>query len=141
MIRVYEGLLRNASIIENKKDVMNKNNIENLYKTKIIDRTILKIEGNDNVEFLQNLISNNAELVSEFQSIYSTLLNPQGKFLFDFILFKEKKDSSLYLECYANRSEELLKLLNIYKLRKDVKISIKDNIEIYLIYHTGEYLL
>ena len=87
MIRVYEGLLMNASIIENKKVVMNKNNIENLYKTKLIDRAILKIEGNDNVDFLQNLISNNVELVSEFQSIYSTLLNPQGKFLFDFIIF------------------------------------------------------
>ena len=53
---------------------------KNIYKTKIIDKTVLSIEGKDKVEFLQNLISNNMELVSNTKSIYSTLLNPQGKF-------------------------------------------------------------
>ena len=81
---------------------------KNIYKTKIIDKTVLSIEGKDKVEFLQNLISNNMELVSNTKSIYSTLLNPQGKFLFDFIIFKGNEKESLYLECDKNRSEEFI---------------------------------
>ena len=120
---------------------MHKNISKNIYKTKIIDKTILSIEGKDKVEFLQNLISNNMELVSNTKSIYSTLLNPQGKFLFDFIIFKGNEKESLYLECDKNRSEELIKLLNMYKLRKDVKFSVIENITIYLIYGEYQFLL
>ena len=114
---------------------------KNIYKTKIIDKTVLSIEGKDKVEFLQNLISNNMELVSNTNSIYSTLLNPQGKFLFDFIIFKGNEKESLYLECDKNRSEEFIKLLNMYKLRKDVKFSVIENITIYLIYGEYQFLL
>ena len=114
---------------------------KNIYKTKIIDKTVLSIEGKDKVEFLQNLISNNMELVSNTKSIYSTLLNPQGKFLFDFIIFKGNEKESLYLECDKNRSEEFIKLLNMYKLRKDVKFSVIENITIYLLYGEYQFLL
>ena len=49
------------------------------------DRGILFVQGKDAKEFLQNLITNDINKVSETSSIFSALLNPQGKYLFDFI--------------------------------------------------------
>ena len=55
------------------------------------DRGILFIDGADAKDFLQNIITNNLDKISDKQSIYSSLLTPQGKYLFDFILVKHKK--------------------------------------------------
>lgn len=116
---------------------MNKIKTEALYKTKLDERTIILIEGIDSIDFLQNLISNNVESISNNNSIYSTLLNPQGKFLFDFMVFTKDNNKKLYLDCYKSRSEELIKQLNFYKIRKNVTFSIIENIEIIYLY--GEY--
>ena len=43
------------------------------------DRGIIYIEGPDTKEFLQNIITNNLDKISDKQSIYSSLLTPQGK--------------------------------------------------------------
>ena len=50
------------------------------------DRAILYINGDDTVIFLQNLISNDINKVSETYSCFASLLSPQGKFLYEFIL-------------------------------------------------------
>ena len=55
-------------------------NIKNVY---ILDgRAILYINGEDAKEFLQNLISNDINKVSDENSCFSSLLTPQGKFLY-----------------------------------------------------------
>ena len=50
------------------------------------DRAVLYINGEDAKGFLQNLISNDIEKVTENSSCFASLLTPQGKFLFEFIL-------------------------------------------------------
>jgi folate-binding Fe-S cluster repair protein YgfZ len=50
------------------------------------DRGILYINGKDSKEFLQNLISNDINKVSDNNSCFASLLTPQGKFLFAFII-------------------------------------------------------
>ena len=47
------------------------------------DRAILYINGSDAKDFLQNLISNDINKVSEVNSCFTSLLTPQGKFLYD----------------------------------------------------------
>ena len=59
----------------------------NLYKTHLKDRDLVEIEGKESLDFLQNLITNDTNLINENKAIYSALLTPQGKYLFDFILF------------------------------------------------------
>ena len=54
------------------------------------DRGLLYINGDDAKEFLQNIITNNIENVSEDRSCFSVLLTPQGKYLYDFIIIKHK---------------------------------------------------
>ena len=84
------------------------------------DRAIIYINGLDAKDFLQNLISNDINKVSDNSSCFASLLTPQGKFLYEFIVIKHK--SGFFIDCEKNQSEEILKLLNIYKIRSRVEI-------------------
>ena len=55
------------------------------------ERGVLYINGEDKDTFLQNLISNDIKKVSETNSCFASLLTPQGKYLFEFIITKHKK--------------------------------------------------
>jgi len=93
-------------------------NIKNVYI--LGDRAILYINGEDANEFLQNLISNDINKVSDVNSCFSSLLTPQGKFLYEFIIVKHK--SGYILDCEKSQAEELYKQLCLYKLRSKVEI-------------------
>ena len=93
-------------------------NIKNVYILE--DRAILYINGEDAKEFLQNLISNDINKVSDVNSCFSSLPTPQGKFLYEFIIVKHK--SGYLLDCEKPQAEELFKQLSLYKLRSKVEI-------------------
>ena len=93
-------------------------NIQNVYILE--DRGILYINGANAKEFLQNLISNDINKVDESNSCFSSLLSPQGKFLFEFLIIKHK--SGFFLDCEKEQIDELFRQLNIYKLRSKVEI-------------------
>ena len=84
------------------------------------DRGLLYINGDDAKEFLQNIITNNIENVSEDRSCFSVLLTPQGKYLYDFIIIKHK--SGFLLDCEKEIIDDLYKKLNLYKIRSKVEI-------------------
>ncbi|WP_415313898.1 YgfZ/GcvT domain-containing protein [Candidatus Pelagibacter sp. Uisw_106] len=84
------------------------------------DRGILYINGADANEFLQNMISNDINKVNEDNSCFASLLTPQGKFLFAFIVVKHK--SGYFIDCEKSQTEALFKQLSIYKLRSKVEI-------------------
>ena len=93
----------------------------NIKKVYILeDRGILFIQGSDTKEFLQNLITNDIDKVDEANSCFSSLLTPQGKYLFDFLVVEHKK--GYFIDCEKKQIEELFKQLNIYKLRSDIEI-------------------
>jgi folate-binding protein YgfZ len=93
-------------------------NTQNVYILE--DRGILFINGVDAKEFLQNLISNDINKVDEANSCFSSLLSPQGKFLFAFIIVKHK--SGYFIDCEKSQTEALFKQLSVYKLRSKVEI-------------------
>jgi len=93
-------------------------NIKNVYILE--DRGILFIHGSDTKEFLQNLITNDINKVDEANSCFTSLLTPQGKYLFDFLVVKHKK--GYFIDCEKKQIQELFKQLNIYKLRSDIEI-------------------
>ena len=84
------------------------------------DRGILFIQGKDSTEFLQNIITNDINKVTETNSCFASLLTPQGKYLFDFLIAKHK--NGYFLECEKIQIENLYKQLDLYKLRSEVKI-------------------
>jgi folate-binding protein YgfZ len=90
-------------------------------------KSIFLITGKDKIEFLQNIISNDIRHVSKEQSIYSTLLSPQGKFLYDFNIIQSGED--FLIQCNKNDIDDLITRLTIYKLRSDV-VFVKKNEEL-----------
>ena len=84
------------------------------------DRSILYVHGLDAKEFLQNLISNDINKVSDTLSCFASLLTPQGKFLYEFIVVKHKQ--GYFIDCEKSQSKEIFKQLNTYKIRSKVEI-------------------
>ena len=84
------------------------------------DRAVLYINGGDAKDFLQNLISNDINKVSQNSSCFASLLTPQGKFLYEFIIAKHK--SGYFIDCEKAQSEEIFNQLNLYKIRSKVEI-------------------
>jgi len=84
------------------------------------DRAILYLNGENTKDFLQNLISNDINKVSEINTCFSSLLSPQGKFLFEFMIIKHK--SGYLIDCEKSQADGLFKQLTMYKLRSKVEI-------------------
>ena len=89
------------------------------------DRGIIYINGDESFNYLQNIISNDLNKVSDNQSCFSYLLTPQGKYLFEFIIIKHK--NGYFLDCPKYQIENLYKQLTLYKLRSKVEISNLSN--------------
>ena len=96
------------------------------FKTKII-----KIEGKNLEGFLQNLVTNDIQLLKNNQALYSAMLTPQGKFLTDFIILKN--DNFFFIEANSESINEIILLFTKYDLRKNFKISIAKDIKTYCI--------
>jgi len=94
---------------------MNRNNIYTLE-----DRGILYAHGEDVLEYLQNIITNDITKVTDSMSCFASLLTPQGKYLFDFIIVKHKK--GYFIDCEKKQIDQLYKQLQVYKLRSKVEI-------------------
>ncbi len=93
-------------------------NIKNVFI--LNDRAILYVNGEDVKDFLQNLISNDINKVSETNTCFTSLLSPQGKFLYEFIIIKHK--SGYLIDCEKSQADGLYKQLNLYKLRSKIEI-------------------
>ena len=84
------------------------------------DRAILYINGSDSKDFLQNLISNDINKITDSSSCVASLLTPQGKFLYEFMILKHKQ--GYFIDCEKSQAESLFKQLNSYKIRSKVEI-------------------
>ncbi len=83
------------------------------------ERTVLRIGGGDARKFLQDLVTNDVNRLSD-GLVYAALLSPQGKYLFDFLLFE--RAGEIFLDVAANRAGALTQRLAMYRLRADVRI-------------------
>ena len=82
------------------------------------DRGFIQVNGPEAKDFLQNIVTNDIEKVTNNLTVFSSILTPQGKYLFEFFILK-LKDGYL-VECEKKSTEEIIKLLNFYKLRSKV---------------------
>ena len=102
------------------------------------DRAILYINGDDAKEFLQNLISNDINKVNDDNSCFASLLTPQGKFLFEFIIVKHK--SGYFIDCEKSQANDLFRQLSIYKLRSKVEILNLSNEFVIAVFDSKKFL-
>ena len=86
------------------------------------NRGLVLVQDVEAKEFLQNIISNNIDKVNKFNSIFSAILTPQGKYLYEFFIIKS--EGGYLLDCHIEIKDDLIKHLSKYKLRS--KIEIRD---------------
>ncbi|HEY0111599.1 MAG TPA: folate-binding protein [Allosphingosinicella sp.] len=89
--------------------------------TTLVDRAILRLSGEDVRGFLQGLVTNDVSLLAPERPLWAGLLTPQGKALFDFILWADGED--VLIDCEAEAAGDLGKRLTIYRLRRSIAIA------------------
>lgn len=85
--------------------------------TTLVDRAVIRLSGDDIGGFLQGLVTSD---VKGPLPVWAGLLTPQGKCLFDFLVWQDGPD--LLLDCEADAADELIKRLMIYRLRRPIRI-------------------
>ena len=84
------------------------------------DRGIISVLGKDSKKFLQNIITNDINIVNKDNSIFSGIFTPQGKYLYEFFIVKS--NDGYFLDCSEEFVGELKVFLEKYKLNSDVEI-------------------
>ena len=106
--------------------------------TRLFDRAVIRIspqeDGEDVAAFLQGLVT--SDVAGELP-VWTGLLTPQGKALFDFIVWPAG-DGTLLLDCEADAADELVKRLSIYRLRRKIDIARDDSVAVHWTGHLGD---
>ena len=83
--------------------------------TVLEDRGLISVSGADAKDFLQNIVSNDVNKVDQSCSIFSAIFTPQGKYLYEFFIIKNKNE--YLLDCDNEFINEITEYLSKYKLR------------------------
>ncbi|OWK29667.1 YgfZ/GcvT domain-containing protein [Sphingomonas mucosissima] len=94
--------------------------------TTLADRALIRLSGEDVRGFLQGLVTND---VAGRLPVWAALLSPQGKALFDFIIWADGDD--LLLDCEAEQADALAKRLTLYRLRRAITIARDDTLAVH----------
>ncbi|MBX5202664.1 folate-binding protein YgfZ [Rhizobium sp. NZLR1] len=87
------------------------------------DRALLFVSGAEAQSFLQNLITTDIISLGSDEVRPGALLTPQGKILFDFMIWQE--GDGYTIETDASQRDGLLKRLTMYKLRAAVTLALR----------------
>ena len=91
-------------------------------------RAVIRLTGEDRLTFLQGIITQDMKRLDAEPAIFSALLTPQGKILFDF--FMAKTADALLIDCDAETAPALLKRFALYKLRAKVGLEIDETLKV-----------
>lgn len=99
-------------------------------KTRLFDRAVIRLsptEPHENVRgFLQGLVTQDTE---KQMPLWAGLLSPQGKALFDFILWADGDD--ILLDVESAQAEGLVRRLSIYRLRRKISIAVDADLAVF----------
>ena len=101
--------------------------------TTLTDRAVVRLSGEDVRGFVQGLVTSD---VGGELPVWAGLLTPQGKCLFDFIVWSDGHD--LLLDCEAAAADDLIKRLSIYRLRRPIQIERDLSLAVHWSRETGE---
>ncbi len=94
--------------------------------TTLADRAVIRLSGEDVRGFLQGLLTND---VAGDLPVWAGLLTPQGKALFDFIIWANGED--ILIDCEATQAEALARRLKIYRLRRPIDIAVASDLAVH----------
>jgi folate-binding protein YgfZ len=96
--------------------------------TTLIDRALLRLAGEGVRDFLQGLVTNDMASLAPERPLWAGLLTPQGKALFDFILWAEGED--VLIDCEAEAAEDLVRRLTLYRLRRKIDVAREEKLAV-----------
>ncbi len=95
----------------------------------LANRGVVEVSGEDAAKFLHNLVTNDIASLKTGEARFAALLTPQGKILFDFVVFALGEGRFL-LDCPLSLASDLEKRLNMYKLRAKIAVTnLSDRLE------------
>ncbi len=87
----------------------------------LVSRGVVEVSGPDAASFLQGLITNDITRAVDDRGVYAALLTPQGKVIYDFIVFGAS--GGYLLDCVKLYAPDLTARLKKYKLRAKVTVT------------------
>jgi folate-binding protein YgfZ len=94
--------------------------------TTLADRALVRLSGEDVRGFLNGLVTQD---VTGDLPVWAGLLTPQGKCLFDMLVWADGDD--LLLDCEADAADDLIKRLTIYRLRRPIRIDRDESLAVH----------
>jgi len=94
--------------------------------TTLMDRAVVRLSGAEVRGFLQGLVTSD---VAGDLPVWAGLLSPQGKCLFDFLIWSQGDD--LLLDCEGAAVDDLIKRLTIYRLRRPITIERDETLAVH----------
>lgn len=105
--------------------------------TRLFDRAVIRLspqdDGEDVASFLQGLVSSD---VKGALPVWTALLSPQGKVLFDFFVWPSGAD--LLIDCESAAADALAKRLAMYRLRRMIEIARDEHVAVHWEAHLGD---
>ena len=86
----------------------------------LADRALIRLAGDGVRDFLQGLVTQDVLTLDASAPRWSGLLTPQGKALFDFLLWAD--GDAVLIDCEAAEADALVRRLSIYRLRRPITI-------------------
>src|SRR4051812_36872943 len=90
----------------------------------LTSRAVVSVTGPDWRGYLQGLLTQDVETLAPGEARFCALLTPQGRILFD--LFVIGADDGCLLDIAADRRDDLIQRLKMYRLRAKVEITASE---------------
>jgi folate-binding protein YgfZ len=97
--------------------------------TTLQDRALLRLSGEEVGGFLQGLVTNDVAALAPGRPLWAGLLTPQGKALFDFLLWAQGDD--ILIDCEAEAADDLARRLALYRLRRKIGIAREEALAVH----------
>lgn len=86
----------------------------------LADRALIRVAGDDVRGFLQGLVTQDVASLDASVPRWAGLLTPQGKALFDFLLWAD--GDAVLIDCEASEADSLVRRLSMYRLRRPITV-------------------
>lgn len=107
------------------------------FLTTLPERAVIAITGPEAGSFLQRVITNGPENLTEGQAQFSALLTPQGKVLADFLIFDDG-ENGLLIDVPASEAAALVKRFMLYRMRAEAEINLREDLAVIAAKGEGE---
>jgi tRNA-modifying protein YgfZ len=112
-----------------------------MMNTSLSDRAVIRLSGEGVRDFLQGLITN--DVLGELP-VWAGLLTPQGKALFDFLVWSAKSfddSDDLLIDCEKDQADGLARRLSLYRLRRPITINVDEGLGVHWSLEAGQGVL